>query len=185
MTSENFFQLCMGTGKNHKRTGRLPELKGSKFFRVIKDQLIQGGDWINNDGTDGGHCGSEDCEIAKGDEKWDEDKDFPAGGPKGNSLLRTDANELWDRECFKDEDSHVKPSSLDDGRAGYVCMATDGTDRNHSQFIFIMTKEPSEMMKFDSMTCFGEVTDGLDFLEKLTDNEEGGEDNKIPFVKTH
>ena len=67
-------------------------------------------------------------------------------------------------------------------------MANDGTDRNTSQFFFIMSSEPSTMEKYyDTHTCFGEVTKGLDFLEKLvlnaTKDEEGKE--KIPFVKTH
>lgn len=47
-TAENFRQFCCG---EYKVDGIPRGYRGSKFHRVVKDFMVQGGDFVNSDGT--------------------------------------------------------------------------------------------------------------------------------------
>uniref|UniRef100_A0AC34FGC0 PPIase cyclophilin-type domain-containing protein n=1 Tax=Panagrolaimus sp. ES5 TaxID=591445 RepID=A0AC34FGC0_9BILA len=52
-TCYNFMQLCEGSDKVGKITGKKLCYQGSTIHRVVKDFMIQGGDFSHNDGTGG------------------------------------------------------------------------------------------------------------------------------------
>lgn len=52
-TCENFLQLCTGQAGIGKKTGKPLSYKGTPFHRVVKNFMIQSGDFSEQNGTGG------------------------------------------------------------------------------------------------------------------------------------
>ncbi|EMS61245.1 Peptidyl-prolyl cis-trans isomerase CYP20-3, chloroplastic [Triticum urartu] len=121
-TVDNFRALCTGD----KGYG----YKGCSFHRIIKDFMIQGGDFQNNNGKSGNflssgkHCNAKI--VYKINVKVGRKAPYERQGTGGRSIYG---------ECFDDENftlKHVGP--------GVLSMANAGPDTNGSQFFICTVK---------------------------------------------
>lgn len=149
-TVGNFYSLCT----HDKGYG----YKGSKFHRIIKDFMCQGGDFTNGDGT-GGKC--------------KETRLVPPASQKRFPIIRRGHFRCYSfclltpissgksiyGERFPDENFVIQHTD-----AGYLSMANAGPDTNGSQFFILLNKTP---WLDGRHTVFGAVMEGMDVIRKM------------------
>ncbi|EPB79761.1 Ras family protein [Ancylostoma ceylanicum] len=161
-TAENFRQFCTG---EFRKDGVPVGYKNSQFHRVIKDFMIQGGDFVNGDGTG--------MMSIYGAKFRDENFELQHNGPGILSMM----------ELFAD----VTPRTAENFRQ--FCTgefrkdgvpANAGTDTNGCQFFITCAKTDFLDGKH---VVFGRVLDGLLTVRKI-ENVQTGANNKpkIPIL---
>jgi peptidyl-prolyl isomerase D len=126
--------ICPKTVDNFVSLSKI-EYKGSIFHRVIKDFMIQGGDYENQDGTGG---------------------------------------ESIHGKTFEDENLSLKHN-----RKGLLSMANAGPNTNGSQFF--ITLGPCNHLD-GKHVIFGEVIEGIKYVDMIGDLETNGDDRPIQDV---
>ncbi|GAB1294371.1 Peptidyl-prolyl cis-trans isomerase B [Apodemus speciosus] len=156
-TVDNFVALATG----EKGFG----YKNSKFHRVIKDFMIQGGDFTRGDGTGGLHS----------------QPHLPGQSPARAVPDLRHPEELWEElrksiygERFPDENFKLKHYG-----PGWVSMANAGKDTNGSQF-FITTVKTSWLD--GKHVVFGKVLEGMDVVRKVESTKTDSRDKPLKDV---
>ncbi|MBN3277215.1 PPIB isomerase, partial [Polyodon spathula] len=161
-TVENFVTLATG----EKGFG----FKGSKFHRVIKDFMIQGGDFTRGDGTGGRSSSAPGCGIPdillQG---------IGMGALWGYKLVHNSVpgkSIYGDR--FPDENFKLKHYG-----PGWLSMANAGKDTNGSQFFITTVQTPWLDGKH---VVFGKILEGMDVVKKIEATKTDGRDRPLKDV---
>lgn len=145
-TVKNFVELA----QKEKGEG----YKGSKFHRVIRDFMIQGGDFTRGDGTGGINFNVKINNFVF------------------NKYIFTGRSIYGDR--FEDENFKLKHYG-----AGWLSMANAGKDTNGSQF-FITTKQTSWLD--GRHVVFGKILKGMDVVRKIENSKTDSRDRPAEDV---
>ncbi|KAJ3511269.1 hypothetical protein NMY22_g15700 [Coprinellus aureogranulatus] len=153
-TAENFRALATGVKKDGTPLGEGFGYKGSKFHRVIKDFMIQGGDFS-------ALCYTLSTEAPANPPSYPARGD----GTGGKSIYG---------EKFADENFKLRHTG-----PGILSMANAGKDTNGSQF-FITTVTTSWLD--GRHVVFGKVLEGMDVVKKIEDVPKGAGDRPAKDV---
>lgn len=151
-TSENFRIFC--TGELRNKDGKAVGYKDCSFHRLIKDFMIQAGDFVNNDGT-GRIC-------------------IYGHSPESQ---KTEANikQYTFGDKFDDESFHFKHN-----QSGLLSMANSGPNTNGCQFF--ITCNNCEWLN-GKHVVFGRVIEGLLTVRKLENVATGAQSKpKLPCI---
>ena len=143
--------------------------KGSSFHRVIKDFMVQGGDFVNvSDSCDSTfsivplHSVQHSATTPSQRLYWRRLTSFHQGDGTGSKSIYG--------YQFADENFTLKPSE-----AGLLSMANSGPDTNGCQFF--ITCAPADFLD-GKHVVFGKVVDGLLTLRKIENVPTNGNENK-------
>ena len=140
------------TVENFIKLSREGFYNGTKFHRVIKDFVIQGGDPLSK--TDDPRVGSGGLGYTFEDEI----------NPRSLGLSETEIKELQDAGYVYN--FSLASLSVD---IGVIAMANSGPNTNGSQF-FIVTDRPQPHLN-GHHTVFGRVKDGMDIVHKISQGD--------------
>lgn len=152
---------------------------GLTFHRVMPDFMIQGGD-PNGNGTGGESVFGETFEdeinadsynLHKKDLKDEVDGDLPP------ELKDATVKDYLQLQGYRFDDS-LKSLPM---KRGAIAMANRGPNTNGSQFFIIQKKDGTPWLE-GKHTVFGEVTDGMDIVDAITQVERQPNDMPIEAV---
>ncbi|KAJ8066440.1 hypothetical protein OCU04_005499 [Sclerotinia nivalis] len=160
-TAENFRQFCTGETKNH--LGRPQGYKGSKFHRIIKDFMCQGGDFLNGDGT-GSTC-------IYGLSKFD-DENFTIKHTEPGLLSMANAGPNTNGSQCKHLISSTQPLT------SLPLLYPHSHSQITNHIIVFITTVPTPFLD-NKHVVFGKVVDGMDVVRKMENTRTNPKDAPI------
>lgn len=155
LTAENFRQFCTG---EHRYKDQSLGYKGSIIHRIIKDFMIQAGDFIKGDGTG----------------TYSIYSTVPPYNNNNNTISAASTVTSAANRTFPDENFQLLHN-----RVGLLSMANSGLNSNGCQF-FITTAAQCEWLD-NKHVVFGGIIDGLLTLRKI-ENVPVGINNKPNLI---
>lgn len=149
---------------------------GLKFHRVIPNFMIQGGD-PNGNGTGGdsifGGTFEDEINADSYGLQTKTVKEVAQGQDVPEDIAKLTVKELYEKQGYK-YNSALKSLPL---TRGALAMANRGPNTNGSQFFIV---QAAEVPWLDGRhTVFGEVTGGLDILDKIAQTERDAMDQPV------
>ena len=178
LTVANFVGLAEGTIR-HGREQSSRYFDGLTFHRVIPDFMIQGGDPSGN-GTGGNSIFGtkfEDEINAKSYGLHKKTLSDISNDPLPDDLKKMTVEEYLTAQGYVFNDN-LKSLPM---KRGFLAMANSGPNTNGSQFFIIQRKGGTEWLE-GRHTVFGEVTDGMDVVDRIARVKKGANDKPLEPV---
>ena len=159
ITAEIFVDKVPNTGMNFVKLAESGVLDGSPFHRIISNFMMQGGDFTNRNGTGG--VAAADCANAEGNIADEFRADLHHDKKGILSMANTGASDSGSSQFF-----------ITFGPTSHLDAYVDGTMKPCGQI------DPSTGRYYSCHTVFGEVTEGVDVLDKV--NAQAGSQTGTP-----